>query len=70
MTINDASLPKMNRLQLDDSYNQHLERPNISQITLTEEPHGLGNETETVTKTNPTYSEEDIFNESNVEKDW
>ena len=37
------------RLPLDDSYNQQVKRPHISQIPLPEEPYKLGNETETMT---------------------
>ena len=38
MTSHDASTPKMNGIHLDDSYNQHVERPNISKIPLQGEP--------------------------------
>ena len=64
MNNHDASTLKTNRSQIGNSFNQQVERPNILQIPLQEEPYGLGDETETMTKTYLTNSEEDRFNES------
>ena len=64
----------MKRFHPDDSYNQHEERPNISQslhcnevtpqFPLQKELYRLGDETENVMKTTSANPKEDQFNES------